>query len=152
MQFKVACRCRPSSSPAWAQASRSARSVLDGQAYAELVKPSSYVKPMTYGAVAPGLFDAHRRRHAAPPLQSPHHSTKHRAGGRRMNLLGKLSWDAIPFHEPIPLITSPVVIVVVIGVLILGVAARAGGPICGTSTSPPPTTSASASCTSCWRC
>ena len=27
-------------------------------AYAELSKPSSYVKPMTYGAVAPGLFDA----------------------------------------------------------------------------------------------
>ena len=27
-----------------------------------------------------------------------------------MNFFGELSWDAIPFHEPIPLITSLVVI------------------------------------------
>ena len=26
--------------------------------FAELSKPSSYVKPITYGAVAPGLYDA----------------------------------------------------------------------------------------------
>ena len=32
--------------------------MLDARAFAELSKPSSYVKPMTYGAVAPGLFDA----------------------------------------------------------------------------------------------
>ena len=33
-------------------------------------------------------------------------------------MLGKLSWDSIPFHEPIPLITSMFVIVGVLGVLI----------------------------------
>jgi cytochrome o ubiquinol oxidase subunit II len=43
---------------AWAQGARGEGSALDGRAYAELSKPSSYVAPATYGAVAPGLFDA----------------------------------------------------------------------------------------------
>ena len=34
-------------------------------------------------------------------------------------MLGRLTWDAIPFHEPIPLITSVVVILGVLGVLAL---------------------------------
>jgi cytochrome o ubiquinol oxidase subunit 2 len=42
----------------WAQGSRGAGPALDGRAYAALSKPSSYVKPMTFGAVAPGLYDA----------------------------------------------------------------------------------------------
>lgn len=42
----------------WAQGARGQGPVLDGRGYAELYKPTSYVKPMTYGAVAPGLFDA----------------------------------------------------------------------------------------------
>ena len=32
-------------------------------------------------------------------------------------MLGKLSWSAIPFNQPIPLITSMVVILIVISVL-----------------------------------
>ena len=42
----------------WAQGARGSGQVLDGRAYAELTKPSSYVAPVTYGAVAPNLFDA----------------------------------------------------------------------------------------------
>jgi len=42
----------------WAQGARGQGAVLDGRGYAELSRPTSYVKPMTYGAVAPGLFDA----------------------------------------------------------------------------------------------
>ena len=42
----------------WAQGARGSGPRLDGAGYADLSKPSSYVKPMTYGAVAPGLFDA----------------------------------------------------------------------------------------------
>ena len=42
----------------WAQGAHGQGGALDARAYAELSKPSSYVKPMTYGAVAPGLFDA----------------------------------------------------------------------------------------------
>jgi cytochrome o ubiquinol oxidase subunit 2 len=48
----------PQQFAAWAQGARGKGSALDGRAYAELSKPSSYVAPTTYGAVAPGLFDA----------------------------------------------------------------------------------------------
>jgi cytochrome o ubiquinol oxidase subunit 2 len=57
MQFKV--QSLPQEQFAmWAQGARGSGPVLDGRGYAELSKPTSYVKPMTYGAVAPGLFDA----------------------------------------------------------------------------------------------
>ena len=43
--------------------------------YAELSKPSSYVKPITYGAVAPGLFDAIVANRAPPnPVPPPQHN------------------------------------------------------------------------------
>lgn len=42
----------------WAQGAHGQGGALDAASYAELSKPTSYVKPMTYGAVAPGLFDA----------------------------------------------------------------------------------------------
>ena len=57
MQFQV--QALPTDQFAiWAQGARGSALKLDGPGYAELSKPSSYVKPMTYGAVAPGLFDA----------------------------------------------------------------------------------------------
>jgi cytochrome o ubiquinol oxidase subunit 2 len=40
---------------AWVTAARSGP-VLDTQSYAVLAKPSQAVAPLTYGAVAPGLF------------------------------------------------------------------------------------------------
>jgi cytochrome o ubiquinol oxidase subunit 2 len=57
MGFKVHA-VPPQQFAAWAAGSRGSGQALDARAYAELSKPSSYVKPMTYGAVAPGLFDA----------------------------------------------------------------------------------------------
>ena len=57
MQFQVR-SVPPDQFAAWAQGARGAGIALDGRGYAELSKPSSYVKPMIYGAVAPGLFDA----------------------------------------------------------------------------------------------
>lgn len=42
----------------WAQGARGSALKLDGAGYAELSKPSSYVKPITYGSVAPKLFEA----------------------------------------------------------------------------------------------
>ena len=57
MEFKVQ-SLAPDQFAIWAQGARGQGPALDGRAYAELSKPSSYVKPMTYGAVAPGLFDA----------------------------------------------------------------------------------------------
>ena len=57
MTFKVHA-VPPEQFAAWAQGARGNGRALDGKNYADLAKPSSYVKPITYGAVAPGLFDA----------------------------------------------------------------------------------------------
>jgi len=57
MQFKAHV-LPPDQFAMWAQGARGSGQVLDGRAYAELTKPSSYVAPVTYGAVAPDLFDA----------------------------------------------------------------------------------------------
>jgi len=48
----------PQEFASWSQGARGKGLVLDGKGYTELAKPSSYVKPMIYGEVAPGLFDA----------------------------------------------------------------------------------------------
>jgi cytochrome o ubiquinol oxidase subunit 2 len=48
----------PQQFAAWVDGSRGKGVALDGAAYDQLVKPSSYVKPITYGSVAPGLFKA----------------------------------------------------------------------------------------------
>ena len=55
----------------WAQGARGAGPALDGRAYAELAKPSSYVKPATYGGVVPGLFDDIVMGRAPPPQLPP---------------------------------------------------------------------------------
>ncbi len=57
MNFKVQA-VQPGQFAAWAASARGQGQPLDARSYAELSRPSSYVKPMTYGAVAPGLFDA----------------------------------------------------------------------------------------------
>jgi cytochrome o ubiquinol oxidase subunit 2 len=48
----------PQQFAAWAASAHGSGLKLDGAAYAELSKPSSYMKPMTFGTVAPGLYDA----------------------------------------------------------------------------------------------
>jgi cytochrome o ubiquinol oxidase subunit 2 len=66
MQFEV--QALPADQFAiWAQGAHGSAMKLDGTGYAELSKPSSYVKPMTYGAVAPGLFDAIVANRPPPP-------------------------------------------------------------------------------------
>ena len=57
MTFKVQA-VAPEQFAAWAQGARGQGQALDGKGYAELAKPSSYVKPITFGAVVPGLFDS----------------------------------------------------------------------------------------------
>ena len=57
MEFQVQA-LPPDQFAMWAQGARGQGQALDGRGYAELSRPSSYVKPMIYGAVAPGLFDA----------------------------------------------------------------------------------------------
>ena len=74
MQFQV--QALPADQFAmWSQGARGQGLVLDGRGYAELSKPSSYVKPTTYGAVAPGLFDAIVANRAPPnPVPPPQHN------------------------------------------------------------------------------
>ena len=71
MQFQVQA-LPPDQFAMWAQGAHGSAMKLDGAGYAELSKPSSYVKPMTYGAVAPGLFDAIVANRAPPnPVPPP---------------------------------------------------------------------------------
>jgi len=79
MEFKV--QALPADQFAmWAQGSRGQGVQLDGKAYAELAKPSSYVKPITYGAIAPGLFDAIVAGRAPPTPMLPHNKQAPPAG------------------------------------------------------------------------
>src|SRR3954464_3160798 len=74
MQFKVQA-LPPDQFAMWAQGARGAGAKLDAAGYAQLEKPSSYVKPMTYGAVAPGLFDAIVANRPPPnPVPAPEHN------------------------------------------------------------------------------
>ena len=66
MQFKVHAVPAPQFA-AWAASAHSGPA-LDAAAYDQLQKPSSYVKPLTYGSVAPGLFDAIVANRAPLPI------------------------------------------------------------------------------------
>jgi len=60
---------------AWVSNAHGSTMKLDGRAYAELSKPSSYVKPMTYGTVVPGLYDAIVANRVPPnPVPEPLHN------------------------------------------------------------------------------
>jgi cytochrome o ubiquinol oxidase subunit II len=74
MQFQVQ-SLPPDQFAMWAQGSRGNGPALDGRSYAQLSKPSSYVKPMIYGAVAPGLFEAIVANRVPPnPVPPPQHN------------------------------------------------------------------------------
>jgi cytochrome o ubiquinol oxidase subunit 2 len=79
MEFKVHA-LPPQQFAAWAQGAHGSALKLDGAAYAELSKPTSYVKPITYGAVAPGLFDAIVAKGAPQPKMMPHNPPAPPAG------------------------------------------------------------------------
>jgi cytochrome o ubiquinol oxidase subunit 2 len=79
MEFQVQ-SVPPQQFAAWAQAAHGAPQVLDGRSYAMLSQPTSYVKPMTFSAVAPGLFDAIVTGRAPPPQQPPHNRPAPGAG------------------------------------------------------------------------
>jgi cytochrome o ubiquinol oxidase subunit 2 len=63
----------PQEFAAWTQTAQGASGgVLDARAYAQLSQPTSYVKPMIYSDVVPGLFEAIATGRAPPPQQLPH--------------------------------------------------------------------------------
>jgi len=74
MQFQVHA-VPPDQFATWAQGAHGSALKLDGAGYAELSKPSSYVKPMTYGAVSRGLYDAIVANRVPPnPVPEPAHN------------------------------------------------------------------------------
>ena len=91
--------------------------------YADLAKPSEAVAPFTYRAVAPDLFNGIvSAGHAAgDPLCRTYLDVTE---GRKMNLLGKLSWSAIPFDQPIIMGASAGMVLAMR--LVLGVGHRQG--------------------------
>jgi cytochrome o ubiquinol oxidase subunit 2 len=66
MQFQVHA-VPPQQFAAWAAGAHSGPA-LDGSSYDQLQKPSSYVKPFTYGSVVPNLFDYIVANRALPPV------------------------------------------------------------------------------------
>jgi cytochrome o ubiquinol oxidase subunit 2 len=103
---------------AWIEATRGAGPTLDPETYAVLVKQSANVSPSTYRAAAPGLFRqiVAQKLPPGPGPRSgrPNPSVSPRRG---ISMLGKLSWAAIPFNQPIPLIAGSVVIIIVLAVI-----------------------------------
>ena len=74
MEFKVQSMPRDQFAM-WAQGARGQGPALDGRGYAELSKPSSYVRPITYGAVAPNLYESIVAHRAPPnPVPPPQHN------------------------------------------------------------------------------
>ena len=71
MEFKVH-SVPPAQFAAWTTAARGGGKVLDANAYKLLSQPTSYVKPMIYSDVIPGLFDAIATGRSPPPQQLPH--------------------------------------------------------------------------------
>ena len=66
MEFK-AYVVPPEQFASWASEARGKGQALDSRTYTDLAKPSSYVKPITYGAVDPGLFNAIVTKGGPPP-------------------------------------------------------------------------------------
>ncbi len=79
MQFQVQA-LPPDQFAMWAQGAHGSALKLDGAGYAELSKPTSYVKPMTYGSIAPGLFDAIVANRVPQPQMLPHNPPAPPAG------------------------------------------------------------------------
>ena len=74
MQFQVHA-VPPDQFATWAQGAHGSALKLDGAGYVELSKPSSYVRPMTYGAVSQGLYDAIVANRVPPnPVPEPAHN------------------------------------------------------------------------------
>ncbi len=66
---------------AWVERAKASGSVLDGTTYAQLSQPTSYVKPMTFSNVTPGMFDAIATGHSLQPTQLPHNRPAPASGG-----------------------------------------------------------------------
>jgi hypothetical protein len=105
---------------AWLERARTTGSGLDEAGYAELAKPSQDVPPATYRSVEPKLFDHILDQTTAGPgnvgIGGSGPPIMRHAG---VDMLGRLTWAAIPFNEPLPIISMAVVLIVILAVLAL---------------------------------
>src|SRR5207237_5066167 len=103
----------------WVRSAHIATRALDAQSYGELEKQSLNVRPFTYSSVEPGLFQAIATQKIAPaPGPQSGRPNPSFLQSRSAEMLGKLSWAAIPFDQPIPMIASAVVTLVILGVIV----------------------------------
>ena len=103
----------------WVAQVRGAGSALDDAGYAALAKPSQAVPPTTYRSVEPEAVRAHRRPDGgrAPKRRAPARPGVRRRSRQEAEMLGRLSWAAIPFDQPLPLYAMGVVGIVILAVL-----------------------------------
>jgi len=126
----------------WAQDASNVQPALDARSYQQIATPSMKTAPATYRLADPDIF-ASIVTQKLPPSPGMQAGVKEPRRPRGSPMLGKLTWDAIPFDQPIPMIAS--------GVVALGILAMLGWVvirgiyrICGGNGSPASTTSASA--------
>ena len=104
---------------AWLEQARGAGSALDDASYAELARPSKAVPPTIYRSVQPQLFehilDQTRQVLESRPSAGPGVRQYVR---REVDMLGRLNWAAIPFNEPLPMLSGAVVGIVILAVLV----------------------------------
>jgi hypothetical protein len=104
-------RRRPAAFTQWVAGVHAGAGALDAARYAQLARPGVAASTPTYGQVAPGLFQSILATSVQPPVTTER--------GRCNDMLGKLTWDAIPLHDPIPLFAAGLVVFMLVGVLAL---------------------------------
>jgi hypothetical protein len=134
----------------WVAATRSAGPVLDAQAYSDLAQAESGGCAIHLSCRRSQPVQRHLERRNAAGRSIATHSSGITEGGK-MNLLGKLSWEAITFDQPIVMAATAGMIAAIVSSFLGGSRSRDTCLTCGASGSRPSTISASASCTSCWR-
>ncbi len=97
---------------AWVARRRAQAARLDPAQLCRACQAEHNVPPVTYRDVDPALFHKIVTQQIAawarPGLRTA--DPRHSPNGRSSNMLGKLTWAAIPFDQPIPLAASAVVV------------------------------------------
>ena len=116
----------------WAQGARGSALKLDGAGYAAALEAQQLCEADDLSERSLRAFSTPSSPNRVPPpirvpLRRMHNSA--RQPGPRHEMFGRLTWDAIPFNQPIPLITSLVVLLGIGRDRHLDHPTTAGGPI-----------------------
>ena len=128
-------RCPPAISTAGSRKARGSGSALDDPGYAELAKPSQRRAADDLSLGRPEAVRAHRRPDGAGPRKGARRRGLVSAGAdrREAEMLGRLSWAAIPFNEPHPAVSGGGGRHRRAGRARRSSPRKGGGPICGAS-------------------